>query len=256
MLYLLKNALSNFSVSDAIDILIVAFLFYQFFLLIKDTKAYQMTIGLMVLGFAYFLSDVFSLNTFHWLLKEFLTYVIIAIIVLYQGELRKFLAEIGSRRVIRRFRGRTSRENIKEIALACSTLAGMKIGALIAIEKEISLNTYVEKGVVLDAAISRDLLIAIFDPNSPLHDGAVIIQQDRIRAASCLLPHPSDHPLMEELGTRTRHLAALGLSIETDAAVIVVSEEKGTISLAINGSLLRNLDRESLEERLVEYLEL
>ncbi len=256
MFYLLRNALANFSITDAIDILIVAFLFYQFFLLIKDTKAYQMTIGFIILGFAYFASALLSLNTFHWLLKEFLTYVIIAIIVLYQGELRKFLAEIGSRRVIRRFRGRTSKENIKEITYACSHLASMKIGALIAIEREISLNTYVEKGVLLDAAISRYLLMAIFDPNSPLHDGAVIIQQDRIKAASCLLPHPQDHPLMEELGTRTRHLAALGLSLETDAVVIVVSEEKGTISLAFEGSLLRNLDRETLEDKLIEYLEL
>ncbi len=255
MLELLKNALHNFTVADAVDIVLVSIIVYWFLNLMKGSRAYQMTVGLLTVVGVYILSLYLKLNTLNWLLKEFLTYLIIAIIVLYQGELRKLLAEIGSRGFFRRRGIKTSKEAIGTIALASKYLANQKIGALIAIEKEISLKNYAEKGVAIDARISRDLIVSIFYPNSPLHDGGMIIAGERIRAVACLFPHPSEHPFLEKFGTKTRHLAAIGLSMETDSAVIVVSEEKGTISLAIGGRLFMNLDRETLEKRISEYLE-
>lgn len=256
MLELLRNAFRNFTVADAIDILLVSIIFYQFIKLIKGSRAYQMTLGLFTLAGVYILSFYFKLNTLNWLLKEFLTYLIIAVIVLYQGELRKLLAEIGSRGIFKARTRRTSRETIKTISLASKYLAEQKIGALIAIEREISLKNFAEKGVLLDALVSRDLIVSVFFPTSPLHDGGMIISGDRIKAAACLFPHPSEHPFLDRFGTKTRHLAAIGMSIETDSAVVVVSEEKGTISLALGGRLFMNLDRETLEKKILDYMEI
>ncbi|MCD6454653.1 MAG: diadenylate cyclase CdaA [Candidatus Aminicenantes bacterium] len=255
MLELLKNAFRNFTLADGVDIFLVSVIFYQFIKLIKGSRAYQMTLGLFTIAIAYILSLYLKLNTLNWLFKEFLTYLIIAIIVLYQGELRKILAEIGSRGFLRPKPKRTSRETIKTIALASKYLAAQKIGALIAIEKDISLKNFAEKGVMLDALVTRDLILSIFFPTSPLHDGGMIISDDRIKAAACLFPHPTEHPFLKEYGTKTRHLAAIGMSMETDSAVVVVSEEKGTISLAIAGRLFMNLDRETLERKIVEHME-
>ncbi len=256
MLELLRNAFRNFTVADAIDIFLVSIIFYQFIKLIKGSRAYQMTLGLFTLAGVYILSFYFKLNTLNWLLKEFLTYLIIAVIVLYQGELRKLLAEIGSRGIFKARPRRTSRETIKTISLASKYLAEQKIGALIAIEREISLKNFAEKGVLLDALVSRDLIVSVFFPTSPLHDGGMIISGDRIKAAACLFPHPSEHPFLDRFGTKTRHLAAIGMSMETDSAVIVISEEKGTISLALGGKLFMNLDRETLEKKILDYMEI
>ena len=145
-------------------------------------------------------------------------------------------------------------EKLEEVFLAVDYLASKKIGALIAIEKEIPLKAYTDRGTKIDASLSKDLLVNIFFPHSPLHDGAVIIQNNRISAAGCLLPLPPTHNLDPDFLARTRHLAAIGLSQETDAAVVVVSEETGTISLATRGNLERELDREELKDRLLNYL--
>ncbi|MFQ6081924.1 MAG: diadenylate cyclase CdaA [Candidatus Aminicenantia bacterium] len=250
------NALSQFSFVDLIDIFLVSFILYHLFLLIKDTKAYQMAVGLAIIGFLYIVTKWTSLTTSNWLIRNFFTYLIIAIIVLFQEEIRRFLAELGSRTLRRRpFSSRTSKESLEEIVLAADFLSQKKIGALIAIEKEIALKGYADRGTKIGAEVSRDLLISLFFPRSPLHDGAVIVQNNKITAAGCLLPLPPTHTLGEEFSPRTRHLAAVGLSQETDAAVVVVSEETGKISLAIKGNLERNFDREKLLKRLLNYLE-
>lgn len=248
------NALSHFTVGDFIDILLVAIILYSFFRLIKDTKAYQMAIGLGIVGILFLIARWGNLVVTHWLIRIFTTYLIIAIIVLFQGELRRFLTTIGSRSFRRPFSLKSFKEKQEDVILATDYLASKKIGALIAIEKEISLQSYTDRGTKLDAVISKDLLASIFFPRSPLHDGAIIIRGNKLLAAGCLLPLPASHNLGEEYLTRTRHLAAIGLSQETDAAVIVISEETGRISLATKGNLERGLDKESLKKRLINYL--
>lgn len=248
------NALSRFTLGDFIDILLVTIILYSFFRLIKDTKAYQMAIGLGIVGILYLITRLGNLVVSHWLIKIFTTYLIIAIIVLFQGEIRRFLTTIGSRSFRKPFSLISFKEKQEDVFLAVDYLASKKIGALIAIEKEISLKSYADRGIKVDALISKDILASIFFPRSPLHDGAVIIRGNKILAAGSLLPLPASHRLGEEFLTRTRHLAAIGLSQETDAAVIVVSEETGSISLATKGNLERNLDKEQLKDNLLKYL--
>lgn len=248
------NALSRFTVADFIDILLVTIILYSFFRLIKDTKAYQMAIGLAIVGILFLITQWGNFVISHWLIKNFITYLIIAIIVLFQVEIRRFLTSIGSRTFKKPFSLRSFKEKLEDIFLAVDYMASKKIGALVAVEKEISLKSYADRGTKLDAVISKDLLASIFFPHSPLHDGAVIIQGNKILAAGCLLPLPASHRLGEEFLTRTRHLAAIGLSQETDAAVLVISEETGTISLAIKGNMERGLDKDQLRDRLVEYM--
>lgn len=248
------NALSRFTLGDFIDILLVTIILYSFFRLIKDTKAYQMAIGLGIVGILYLITRLGNLVVSHWLIKIFTTYLIIAIIVLFQGEIRRFLTTIGSRSFRKPFSLISFKEKQEDVFLAVDYLASKKIGALIAIEKEISLKSYADRGIKVDALISKDILASIFFPRSPLHDGAVIIRGNKILAAGSLLPLPASHRLGEEFLTRTRHLAAIGLSQETDAAVIVVSEETGSISLATKGNLERDLDKVQLKDNLLNYL--
>jgi len=248
------NALSRFTLGDFIDILLVTIILYSFFRLIKDTKAYQMAIGLGIVGILYLITRLGNLVVSHWLIKIFTTYLIIAIIVLFQGEIRRFLTTIGSRSFRKPFSLISFKEKQEDVFLAVDYLASKKIGALIAIEKEISLKSYADRGIKVDALISKDILASIFFPRSPLHDGAVIIRGNKILAAGSLLPLPASHRLGEEFLTRTRHLAAIGLSQETDAAVIVVSEETGSISLATKGNLERDLNKEQLKDNLLKYL--
>lgn len=248
------NALSRFTLGDFIDILLVTIILYSFFRLIKDTKAYQMAIGLGIVGILYLITRLGNLVVSHWLIKIFTTYLIIAIIVLFQGEIRRFLTTIGSRSFRKPFSLISFKEKQEDVFLAVDYLASKKIGALIAIEKEISLKSYADRGIKVDALISKDILASIFFPRSPLHDGAVIIRGNKILAAGSLLPLPASHRLGEEFLTRTRHLAAIGLSQETDAAVIVVSEETGSISLATKGNLERDLDKVQLKDNLLKYL--
>jgi diadenylate cyclase len=248
------NALVHFTIVDIIDILLLAFILYSLFLLIKDTRAYQMAIGIGIIGLLYLITQWGKLVASNWIIKIFINYLIIAIIVLFQGEIRRFLTSIGSRSFRRPLFLKSIQEKMEEVFLAVDYLSSKKIGALIAIEKDISLNSYTDRGTKVDADLSKDLLVNIFFPHSPLHDGAVIIQNNRISAACCLLPLPPTHNLDPEFLTRTRHLAAIGLSQETDAAVVVVSEETGTVSLATKGNLERELDKEGLKDRLLNYL--
>ncbi len=248
------QSLHRATLRDLIDILLVSFIVYSFLLLIKDTKAYQMAIGLGIVAVLSLVTQWGRLVVSQWLIKYFSTYLIIAIIVLFQGEIRTFLSGVGSRTLRRPLGLRSFQERIEDLILGVDYLSQKKIGALIAIEKEISLSGYAERGTRIDANLSRDLLVSIFFPHSPLHDGAVIIRGNKILAAGCLLPLPASHVLGRAYLTRTRHLAAIGLAHETDAAVIVVSEETGEVSLATRGRLEKESDKDKLEERLLNYL--
>lgn len=248
------NALRGFTLGDFLDILLVTFILYSFFRLIKDTKAYQMALGLGIVLVLFLLTQWGKLFVSHRIIRSFITYLIIAVIVLFQGEIRRFLTSIGSQSFRKHFAVRPFSEEHEDLFQAVDYLAAHKIGALIAIEKEVSLKSYADRGTQIDAILSKDLLVSVFFPHSPLHDGAVIIREDKVVAAACLLPLPATHKLGEHFQTRTRHLAAIGLSQETDAPVIVVSEETGTISLATEGNLERGLTKEQLKERLSHYL--
>jgi diadenylate cyclase len=246
--------LKHITVLDILDIFIIAFLIYYVILLIRDTKAYQAAAGLGLIGGLYLLTVWGRLSVSGRIIRTFLNYLIIAIIVLFQGEIRRFLAEIGSRTFRKPFALRSFVEKLEDLFLAIDFMSQKKIGGLIAIEKEISLSNYAERGTRIEAVLSKDLLVSVFYPHSPLHDGAVIIKGDVIVSAGCLLPLPAVHHLISPFRTRTRHLAAIGLSGETDAAVIVISEETGKVSLAIKGQLEEFRDKEAMEKRLIEYL--
>lgn len=249
-----REVLSGVTILDVLDILIVAFLIYYLILLIKDTKAYQAAAGLGLIGGLYLLTIWGNLSVSSRIIRTFVNYLIIAIIVLFQAEIRRFLAEIGSRTFRKPFALRSFVEKLEDLFLAIDFLSQKRIGALIAIEKEISLSNYAERGVKVEAVLSKDLLVSIFYPHSPLHDGAVIIKGNVLVSAGCLLPLPAAHQLRSPFRTRTRHLAAIGLSEETDAAVIVISEETGKISLAIKGQLEEFRDKDAMEKRLLNYL--
>ncbi len=254
---MIANALTiirQITVLDVVDILLVAFMIYYILLLIRDTKAYPAAVGLALIGVLYLVTSWGRLSVSNRIIRSFVQYLIIAVIILFQAEIRRFLNEIGSRTFRKPFTFRSFQEKIEDLFQAIDFLSQKKIGALIGIEKEISLSTYADRGAEVDAVLSKNLLVSIFFPHSPLHDGAVIIKGDKIVAAACLLPLPAAHRLKSPFQTRTRHLAAIGLSEETDAAVIVVSEETGTVSLAIKGQLERFDDKDAMEKRLLAYL--
>ena len=249
MIDYILNAFSRFYISDIIDIFFLFLLFYYLLLLIKGTKSYQMAVGLLSIGVFAFITGLLNLTAFSFILNNFLTYLIIAIIVLFQDELREVLTEIGSR--IRTKYNLAAKSGIKdEIINTVIALSLAKIGAIIAIEREIKVKNYVNRPVKIDAIVDKDLLLTIFTPNSPLHDGAVVISKDRVEVARCFFQLP---PLLELSSGGTRHLAAIGITQQTDCLAIVVSEETGKISLAVGGELIRGLDREGLKNRLAHY---
>ncbi len=232
------------SIRDIIDIALVAYLIYRFLLLVKGTRGAQMTFGIVVLLLFYYVTRFYRLTAVQWLLTNFLTYIVFGIIVLYQNEIRRGLANIGKTPLLGGYHRRGSKEGFEEIILAATTLASKKIGALIVLEKDIGLKNYAESGIALDAVLTYDLLVTIFSPNTPLHDGAVIVQHNRIIAAGCFLPLTLDPYLSKELGTR--HRAAIGITEETDAIAVIVSEETGIVSAASEGKITRNLDATGL----------
>jgi diadenylate cyclase len=247
------HSLTRAKLLDLVDILLVAFILYSFIRLIRDTRAYQMAIGLGIVGLLFVLTRWGNLVASHWLIKNFITYLIIAIIVLFQGEIRRFLTGIGSGTIRRPLTLSSFHQKMPDLILAVEYMSQRRIGALIALEKGISLNSFIETGTRVNAELGKDMLVSLFFPNSPLHDGAVVIQGDRIAAAGCLLPLPASHNLGPEFQTQTRHLAALGLSQETDAAVVVVSEQTGTVSVAVRGKIEKMAGRDELKNRLMGY---
>src|SRR5687768_1794563 len=234
---------------DLLDIAVVSFLIYEFLKLIRGTRAVQMAVGsLLVLGL-FFTSQLAPLQTLNWLIRNALFYVAFAAIVIFQSDIRRALAHFGQAPFFRYFnRQEAADETIEEVVVAATMLAQQKIGAIIAVEREIGLRNYIESGIPLDATLTYDLLVTIFQPGSPLHDGAVIVQENRVAAAACFLPLTVNPRLSRELGTR--HRAAIGLTEEGDAVAIIVSEETGKISLAMNGRIDRELDPDQLRARL------
>lgn len=236
-----------------IDIAVVTFIIYQILLLIRGTRAVQMALGLAVVITLFYLSPWRELTTMAWLLENILPYFVFAIIVIFQQEIRRALTHFGKTPLLSGFSTIKRSDFYEEIVLAATTLANKRTGALIVIERDIGLKNYIESGIALDAFVSYDLLVTIFDPSVPLHDGAVVIQEDRVAAAACFLPLTVNPRLSKELGTR--HRAAIGVTEETDSVAIVVSEETGTISLAIGGKIERSLDADRLRMRLRESFE-
>jgi diadenylate cyclase len=234
---------------DLLDILLVSILIYEFLKLIRGTRAVQMAVGsLLVIGLFY-MSQLAPLQTLNWLIRNMLVYVAFAAIVIFQSDIRRALAHFGQAPFFRYFyRQEAVDETIEEVVVAATMLSQQKVGAIVAIEREIGLRNYIESGIPLDATLTYDLLVTIFRPSSPLHDGAVILQEGRVAAAACFLPLTVNPRLSRELGTR--HRAAIGLTEESDAAAIVVSEETGTISIALDGEIERGLTPDDLRARL------
>ena len=235
--------------SDALDIAIVSFLLYEMLLLIRGTRAAQMALSGGFLLALFFLSEWLQLETVNWVIRNLATYLVFAIIVLFQSDIRRALAHFGRAPFFRYLeRLEATNETIEELVVSATNLAARHTGAIIVIERQIGLRNYIEGGIPLDAAITYDLLGSIFQPGSPLHDGAVIVQGDRVAAAACFLPL-SVNPLVSR-GLGTRHRAALGITEENDAVAIVVSEETGIVSLALNGAFERGLTPDMLRTRL------
>jgi diadenylate cyclase len=247
----LSTVWSHISVTSIIDVVLVAFLIYQFLLLVRGTRAAPMLVGVATLGLAFYFAQLGELRTLNWLLSTLLPYAMFALIVVFQSEIRHALANLGSR--ISLMRSSSSVADVyDDIVLAANLFSQDQTGALIVIEREIGLRTFIESGVALDARLSYDLLATVFRPSAPLHDGAVIVQRDRIAAAACFLPLSMNPVLSTQLGTR--HRAAIGITEETDAVAVIISEETGTISVAVAGSIERDLTVERLRERLGNLL--
>jgi len=236
----------------AADIFIIAFVIYRIYLMISGTRAMQVVKGLALIIVAAWLSQFLHLEAVSWLLKQIIQVSVIAIIILFQPELRRILTKLGQNKLL----GFILREKINiidVIASAVEELSNNKIGAIIVIESKVGLKNYIETGVRIDSIISKEILLSIFKKESPLHDGAVIIRGSRIISARCILPLTERHELLEGYGTR--HHAALGLSEETDAFVIVVSEETGKISIARDGKMEMGVSIKKLKDKFKQFYE-
>ncbi len=251
--------LNNFSLLDYVisitDIFLVWFVFYKLLQIIKGTKAVQLLRGILLIVVGRFASEVIGLNTLSYLLENVMTWGVLAVIIIFQPELRRALEQLGRGRFFTRTN--FQEENVQEqtieaIIKSTAYMAKRRIGALLSIERETGLNDYIETGIRMDSRISSELLINVFIPNTPLHDGAVILQNGTVAAAACYLPLSESPFVSKELGTR--HRAALGISEVTDSLTIVVSEETGSISLTKNGELYRNLSIEELQNMLENEL--
>lgn len=239
-------------IRHVVDITIVSYLIYRVLLVFRGTRGSPMLAGLAILLFLYFLSRWLGLVTLAWILSYFLGSIIVIFVVLFQNELRRGLTKVGLQRMFRKGGAAMSDKIIEDITLVASRLSRDRIGSLIVIQREVGLEEFVEDAVAIDAIVNRKLLYAIFVKDSPLHDGAVLIEEGRIKAAGCVLPLSFTPDLDPNLGTR--HRAALGITEQSDALAIVVSEETGSISLARDGRMTRNMDPSMLRDSLHRLL--
>ena len=239
---------------DVADVLVLAYLIYQLVLLIKGTRAVQMMTGVVFIISAYFVAGILQLTTVQQFLGYLLYWIPFAMIVIFQNTIRRALSRFGRNPFFRLTSRPQSEALINELVLAATSLAARKVGGLIVIEREQGLRNYIETGIAIDALLSYDLILSIFSPRSPLHDGAIVIQEGRIRAAACFLPLTSHPTLSKEFGTR--HRAAIGISEETDAVAIVISEERGTVAIAFEGRIIEDVDALHLRDLLNQYLEI
>ncbi|MBR5230347.1 MAG: diadenylate cyclase CdaA [Firmicutes bacterium] len=247
----LDNIISSIALTDILDILIVTFIIYKAIGFIRETRAEQLAKGLLLLVAATLLSEVCHLYTLHWMLSGLMTVGLIAIVVIFQPEMRRALEKIGRSRlpnVLSEVDKDEAKHMVGQMVEAVETMSAARTGALIVIERETSLNDIVETGTVIDAVVSAQMLGNVFYEGAPLHDGALIVRGDRLYAAGCVLPLTQNKALSKELGTR--HRAGIGISENSDALVIIVSEETGIISVAQNGKLTRFLDSKIIEKTL------
>lgn len=259
--YLSKVYIPQMSFTDALEIVIIAFIIYHVMVWIKDTRAWTLLKGILVILAFTMVAILFNMETILWLAGKTLNVGIIAIVVIFQPELRKALEQLGQQKLIKSIipiddskkdNERFSDTTVNELVRATYELAKVKTGALMVIEQDFNLSDYIKTGISVDAVISSQLLINIFEHNTPLHDGAVIIRGNRIVSATCYLPLSDNMRLSKELGTR--HRAGVGVSEVTDSLTIIVSEETGKVSIAFGGELIRNVDQEYLRKKLV-YLQ-
>ncbi len=238
----------DFRWQDVVDMTIIAFVLYQLGLLIRGTRAVQMIMGLVVLAAVYQGAQYFELYTVNWVLDSIGNVLLIIVVVVFQHDIRRMLTQVGTGPLFSGLPRVAHGQVIEELTRAAVTLAGRRIGALIVVAREVGLNEYMDGGTRLDAQVTKELIQSIFVPSSPLHDGALVIQHGRIVAAGCFLPLTTNPNVSKTLGTR--HRAAIGLTEETDAVVIVVSEEEGKISLVREGRITRDLDAGILRSTL------
>ena len=251
----------HFKVTDIVEILILTFLIYHILVWIQKSRAQVLLKGVLVIFVFLFLAAVLNMDTILWIAKNVFSIAITAIIIILQPELRKALEALGKTELFEKLKlfdrsseeGRFADKTLQGILNACAVMSKEKTGALIVLERNQSLNDYVNTGITIDAVVSGQLLVNIFEHNTPLHDGATVIRGDRVLAATCYLPLSENRELGKELGTR--HRAALGASENTDALIVVVSEETGAISVARDGVLHRNLGVDGLQEELVQFQE-
>lgn len=250
----IKDIIMSITIWDIIDMAVIAYVFYKLFMLIRETRAEQLIKGILVLVVATWASGFFKLYTVNWLLRNTMTVGVIALLIVFQPELRRALEFLGRGGIIlgkslNEILDQETRELIDEITTAVQVLAKNRVGALIVLERETGIGEFLETGTVVDGKVTSQLLTTIFAPNTALHDGAVIIRDKKLASAGCLLPLTENPNLSKELGTR--HRAGLGISEASDAIAIIVSEETGVISMAKAGRLSRYLDAKTLKEILI-----
>lgn len=249
--------LPKITVTDVVEIIIIAFLLYYMLVWIKNTRAWNLLKGLMVILLFVLVAALFQMNTIIWIAKNTVNVLVIALVVIFQPEMRKALENLGRKNLLASLfpfdmskgeTGKFSDKTINELVKACYEMGKVKTGALIVIEDEIVLTEYERTGIAVDGILTSQLLINIFEKNTPLHDGAVIVRGDRVVAATCYLPLTDSLSISKDLGTR--HRAAVGISEASDSLTIVVSEETGRVSIALGGELYRNVDAEFLRNKL------
>jgi len=245
----IREALAHYRwFNDTLDIALVYYLFYRLLLIIKGTRAFQMLIGIGVIVLVLIASQMLEFYTLDWLIHSFWSQIVLAVVILFQPEIRRTLARVGERHLFRSLSSIESSKFIEETVKAAVSMANKRIGALIVLERDTDLSTIVEMGTELDAKVSKEILVSIFLPYSPIHDGASIIRNGRIISAGCFLPLTLSSNLSKALGTR--HRAAVGLTEESDAVVVVVSEETGDILVVMNGAIEHNADAPALRKTL------
>ena len=249
--------LPQMTITDVVEIIIIAFLFYYMLLWIKNTRAWMLLKGLMVVLLFVLIAAVFQMNTIIWIAKNTLNVLLIALVIIFQPEMRKALENLGRKNILASLfsfdsskgeSGKFSDKTINELVKSCYEMGKVKTGALIVVEDEIVLTEYERTGIAVDGILTSQLLINIFEKNTPLHDGAVIVRGNRVVAATCYLPLTDSLSISKDLGTR--HRAAVGISEASDSLTIVVSEETGRVSIALGGELYRNVDAEFLKNKL------
>lgn len=252
----LLQSFEHFKRSTVLDVFIVFIIIYEVLKLVRGTRAVQMAAGIVFIAVVFAMANWLGLETLQFLLRNILIYAPFALIVLFQAEIRAALTHFGRFRNPLGFRGRRAelQTATEEIALASATLASQRIGGLIVLERYVGLQNYIDSGVIIGARVSYDLLVTVFNKRTPLHDGAVIIRGDQIAAASCFLPLTLNPRLSKDMGTR--HRAAIGMTEDTDAVVVVISEETGIISYVEQGRITKNVDAQRLRELLDQALEL